>query len=96
MAQITATMTGFQSLPPRFVRAGDLIQFPPGTIMSEDRSTWALYVNPGLRRSWIGYATPAGTRIVPMGGVKSVGIDMGKIDAFVKQRQAAGCGGCGG
>lgn len=80
--------------PPAFVPDWMEIIFPPGTVMTENHITWALYVNAGLARTWIGYKTPGGTRIVPMGGVRASTLDMSRIDGFVNQRIAAACGAC--
>ena len=80
--------------PPPFVPEGQPIIFPPGTEISQDNRTWALYTNAGLALSWVGYRTPGGTRIVPLGGVRTASLDLGRIDRFVSQRQDAGCQSC--
>lgn len=94
MSQTIVTPLGPGTIPLRFVPRGIPIMFPPGTTMSHDAATWALYVNHKLNKSWVGYATPAGTRIVPIGGVRRVSVDMDGIDRYVAQRQAAGCSAC--
>lgn len=98
MSQITASAVypaGFQPLPPPFVPAGQMINFPAGTVLAHDATTWALYVNTRLNKSWVGYATPKGTRIVARAGVKRVhNVDFEQISRFVRQKQVAGCGAC--
>lgn len=79
---------------PAFVPAGQPIPFPLGTTTVTQKPAWALYANPALNRSWLAYATPAGTRITALGGVRNVRYYQGNIDAFVRQRQLAQCGGC--
>lgn len=79
--------------PPPFVPDGQPLIFPVGTEM-QDNGTWALYTNDSLALSWVGYKTPSGTRIVPLGGVRAVSLDMSRIDNFVRQRQDAGCQDC--
>lgn len=78
-----------------FVPDGEAIIFPAGTEMTQDNGTWAMYINHSLGMSWVGYRTPRGTRIVPLGGIRAAGIDQSRIDAFIKQRQATGCQDCG-
>lgn len=81
-------------IPPAFVPTGHQILFPPGTSLSYDGVTWALYVNKLQNRSWMAYALPTGTKIVPMGGVRRVTFDFAGMDRYVKQRQGAGCSAC--
>jgi len=81
-------------IPPTFVAKGLRIPFPPGTKVDYTAESWALYVNHPLNKSWIAYALPNGTKIVPMGGVRRVTFDMSRLNSFVSQRQAAGCSDC--
>jgi len=81
--------------PPPYVPQGQDIVFPPGTAMSYDGGTWGLYVNKSLSRSWVAYRlAKGGSKIVPMGGVRHVKMDMSRIDAYVKQRQIDTCFDC--
>lgn len=80
--------------PPPFVPDGQPLIFPTGTEIGEDNGTWALYVNRRLALSWVGYRTPGGTRILPLGGVRTASLDLGRIDQFVSQRQDTGCQSC--
>lgn len=94
MSQTIASPLSALNMPPRFVPTGSPIAFPAGTALAHDATTWALYVNHTLNRSWVGYATPKGTRIVALGGVRRVTVDMDRIGSFVAQRQVAGCSTC--
>ncbi len=70
--------------------------FPEGTTVAHNSSTWAMYVNPKLNVTWIGYAVPRGTMITQLPGVRSrLGRDFDGIKKFVKQKQATACGACG-
>lgn len=80
--------------PKPFVRDGEPIVFPAGTELAEDHETWAMYINHSLSMSWVGYKTQGGTRIVALGGIRSAAIDQGRIDRFIRQRQATGCQEC--
>ena len=99
MSLATATPTG-QSFAaiyqvPRFVPAGVLIPFPAGTVRQIDGGTWAMYANVDLNRSWIAYSLPTGgSKILPMGGVRRVGLDQKKIGNYIEQMRAAGCSVC--
>ena len=83
-------------MPKPFIPDGEPILFPMGTEVAEDNGTWALYINHQLALSWVGYRTPGGTRIVPLGGVRKASLDQSRIDRFVRQRQATGCQECPG
>lgn len=91
MLQFTMPAT---QIPPGFVPKGHPIQFPPGTVISYDGGSWALYVNQLMNKSWMAYATHRGTKVVPMGGVRRVRFDFSRMDKYVQQRQAAGCSAC--
>lgn len=79
---------------PAFVPGRQPIPFPVGTIAATRKPTWALYVNQRLNQSWLAYATPAGTKITPLGGVRNVRYDYGGLDGYVQQMQRSQCGGC--
>jgi hypothetical protein len=60
-----------------------------------DGGTWAMYANVALNRSWMAVALPqGGSKIMPLGGVRKLGLDHSKIDAYIEQMWAAGCSVC--
>lgn len=82
----------------RFIPGNAPIVFPKHTTVAhnEPEGTWAMYVNPVLNLTWIGYKVPRGTRLIQLPGVRSrMSADFSGIQSFVKQKQATACGACG-
>lgn len=79
-----------------FIAGNTPLLFPPGTTMEHSSPTWAMYTNPLLNVTWLGYAVRGGTQIIKLPGARTkISLDFGAISKFVTQKQATACGQCG-
>lgn len=79
----------------KFIAAGTLFQhLPPGAYDVHVTPTWGLYHHPVIPLTWLVWTVPRGLQLVAYPGRRGMGVDLGRLEGYAKQRMATSCGQC--
>lgn len=78
-----------------FVPRGQLASYlPAGAYGVHVGPTWGLYHHPVIPLTWMVWTVPRGLMMAKYPGRRGLGLDMGRLESYAKQRMATACGQC--